>query len=53
MPSQILTRGQLKKISNENIVSFLLALQENKTLQRNEELQQNREKTKKLLDITY
>ena len=47
MAPQILNRGQLKKMSNENISSFLV-LQDNIILKQNDLLQQNREMLKKL-----
>ena len=52
MASQILTRGQLEKISNENLIVSFLALQDNIILQQNDLLQQNRDISKKLLEIT-
>ena len=52
MPSQILTRGQLEKMSNENLIASFLALQDSIILQQNDLLQQNRDISKKLLEIT-
>ena len=52
MASQILTRVQLEKMSNENLIAFFLALQDNIILQQNDLLQQNRDISKKLLEIT-
>ena len=52
MASQILTRRQLEKISNENLIASFLALQDNIILQQNDLLQQNRDISKKLLEIT-
>ena len=52
MASQILTRGQLEKMSNENLIAYFLALQDNIILQQNDLLQQNRDISKKLLEIT-
>ena len=52
MASQILTRGQLEKMSNENLIASFLALQVNIILQQNDLLQQNRDISKKLLEIT-
>ena len=52
MASQILTRGQLEKMSNENLIASFLALQDNIILQQNDLLQQNRDISKKLLEIT-
>ena len=52
MASQILTRGQLKKLSNENLIASFVALQDNIILQQNDLLQQNRDISKKLLEIT-
>ena len=52
MASQILTRGQLEKMSNENLIVSFLALQDNVILQQNDLLQQNRDISKKLLEIT-
>ena len=49
---QILTRGQLEKMSNGNLIASFLALQANKILQRNDLLQQNKDISKKLLEIT-
>ena len=49
---QILTRGQLEKMSNGNLIASFLALQDNKTLQQNDLLQENRDISKKLLEIT-
>ena len=51
MASQILTRGQLEKMSNEYLIAPLLALQDNIILQQNDLLQQNRDISKKLLEI--
>ena len=50
MTSQILTREQLQKMSNENLIASFLALQE--MLQQNDLSQQNRDILKKLLEIT-
>ena len=52
MASQILTSGQLEKMSNENLIASFLALQDNIILQQNDLLQQNRDISKKLLEIT-
>ena len=52
MASQILTRGQLEKMSNENLIASFLALQVIIILQQNDLLQQNRDILKKLLEIT-
>ena len=52
MASQILTRGQLEKMSNENLIASFLALQDIIILQQNDLLQQNRDITKKSLEIT-
>ena len=52
MASQILTRGQLEKMSSENLIASFLALQDNIILQQNHLLQQNRDISKKLLEIT-
>ena len=52
MPSQILIRGQLEKMSNENLIASFLALQDSIILQQNDLLQQNRDISKKLLEIT-
>ena len=52
MASQNLTRGQLEKMSNENLIASFLALQDNIILQQNDLLQQNRDILKKLLEIT-
>ena len=52
MASQILTRGQLEKMSNENLIASFLALQDNIILQQNDLLQQNRDISKKLLETT-
>ena len=41
--AKILTRGQLEKMSNENIISTFLELQENVVLLQNDLLQQNKE----------
>ena len=51
MASQILTRGQLEKMGNENLIKSFLALQDNMIFQQNDLLQQNREISKKLLEI--
>ena len=50
MASQILTRGQLEKMSYENLIASFLALQNN-IIQQNDLLQQNRNISKKLLEI--
>ena len=52
MASQILTREQLEKMSNENLIASFLALQDNIILQQNDLLQQNRDISKKLMEIT-
>ena len=52
MISQILTREQLQKMSNENLIASFLALQDNVMLQQNDLSQQNRDILKKLLEIT-
>ena len=52
MALQIVTRGQLKKMSNENIIASFLALQYNIMLQQNDFLRQDRDISKKLLEIT-
>ena len=52
MALQIVTRGQLKKMSNEDIIASFLALQYNIMLQQNDFLQQDRDISKKLLEIT-
>ena len=52
MASQILTRGQLEKMSNENLIASFLALQDNIIPQQNDLLQENRDISKKLLEIT-
>ena len=52
MASQILTRGQLEKMSSENLIASFLALQDNIILQQNHLFQQNRDISKKLLEIT-
>ena len=52
MASQILTRGQLEKMINENFIASFLALQDNILLQQNDLLQQNTDISKKLLEIT-
>ena len=52
MALQILTTVQLKKMSNENIISPFLALQDHILLKQNDLLQQNREMPKTLLEIT-
>ena len=49
--AKILTRRELEKMSNENILSFL-ALQENVLLQQNYLIQQKKEITKQLTDLT-
>ena len=46
MASQILTRGQLEKMSNENLIASFLALQDNIIFQQNDLLQQNRDTSK-------
>ena len=51
MASQILARGQLAKMKNENLIASFLALQDNKILQQNDLLQQKRDISKKLLEI--
>ena len=43
MASQILTREQLEKMSNENLIASFLVLQDNIILQQNDLLQQNRD----------
>ena len=53
MASQILTREQLEKMSNENLIAPFLALQDNIILQQNDLLQRNRDISKKLLEITF
>ena len=50
--AKFFTRGQLEKMSNENIKSSFLALQENVLLQKNDLLQQNKEVSKQLSDLT-
>ena len=52
MASQILTREQLQKMSNENLIASFSALQDNVMLQQNDLLQQNRDILKKILEIT-
>ena len=58
MASQILTRRQLEKMINENLLASFLALQYNQynqdniILQQNDLLQQIRDISKKLLEIT-
>ena len=52
MASQILTRGQLEKMSNENLIASFLALQGNVMFQQNDLLQQNRDISKTLMEIT-
>ena len=52
MASPILTRGQLEKMSNENLIASFLVLQDNIIFQQNDLLQQNRDISKKLLEIT-
>ena len=52
MASQIPNRGQLEKMSNENLIASFLALQDNIILQQNDLLQQNRDISKKLFEIT-
>ena len=52
MASQILTRAQFEKMSNENLIAPFLALQDNILLQKNDLLQQNRDMSKQLLEIT-
>lgn len=47
-----MTRGQLEKMSNENIISPLIALQKNILLQQNHLLQQNKETSRHLSDQT-
>ena len=49
MVSQILTRGQLEKMSNENLIASFLALQDNILLKLNNLLQQNRDMPKKII----
>ena len=51
MTSQILTRGQLEKMSNENLIASFSALQDNIILLQNYLFQQNRDISKKLLEI--
>ena len=48
----MLTRGQLEKMSYQNLIASFLALQDNIILQQNDLLQQNRDISKKLLEIT-
>ena len=50
--AKFFTRGQLEKMSNENIKSSFLTLQENVLLQKNDLLQQNKEVSKQLSDLT-
>lgn len=50
--AKFFTRGQLEKMSNENIKSSFLALQENVLLQKNDLLQLNKEVSKQLSDLT-
>ena len=55
MASKILTRRQLEKMFNENLLASFLALQYNQDniiLQQNDLLQQIRDISKKLLEIT-
>ena len=52
MAWQILTRGQLEKMNNENLITYFLALQENILLQQNDLSQQNKDMSKKLLERT-
>ena len=52
MGSQILTRRQLEKTSNENLIASFLALQDKIFRQQNDYLQQNRDISKKLLERT-
>ena len=52
MALQILTRGLLKKMSNEDLIASFLALQDNIILQQNDLLQQNRDILKELFEIT-
>ena len=52
MASKILTRKQLEKMSNENIISSFLVLQENILVQQHDPLEQNNEINQKLLEIT-
>ena len=47
-----MTRRQLEKMSNENIISPFIALQKNILLQQNHLLQQNKETSRHLLDQT-
>ena len=51
MASQILTRGQLEKMRNEDLITSFLALQDNIIIQQNL-LQPNRDISKILLEIT-
>ena len=48
MASQSLTRGQLEKMSNENLIASFLALQDNIILRQNDLLQQNRDISSKI-----
>ena len=43
MALQILTREQLEKMSNENLITSFLALQDNIIIQQNDLLPQNRD----------
>ena len=52
MASQILPRGQLEKMNNENLITYFLALQDNILLQQNDLSQQNKDMSKKLLERT-
>ena len=52
MAWQILTRGQLEKMNNENLITYFLALQDNILLQQNDLSQQNKDMSKKLLERT-
>ena len=52
MVSQFLTRGQLEKMSSENLIAYFLTLQDNILLQQNDLLQQNKDISKELLEIT-
>ena len=51
MASQILTRRQLGKMRNENLIVSFLGLRDNILLQQNDLLQRNRDMSKKLLEI--
>ena len=52
MASQILPRGQLEEMNNENLITYFLALQDNILLQQNDLSQQNKDMSKKLLERT-